>query len=210
MPDTQEITPKTPVEIMKKILHFYPLPSLTLLTFSSLKKGSEEEQTAWIKHFLQGQLTCDLDEVSEGQSRWFAHCNLQGRMISLGRLVQIKDSYFLILPKNIAQTAQQHLEKYAAFSRISIEEKANFQCFGLNSETPIENYPTTQNTVLTQDPLTLISLGEQRWLGLSREIPNLSDEFDLIPHDETEWLTQEIQHLSPFLTPETVGEISPA
>jgi folate-binding Fe-S cluster repair protein YgfZ len=34
------------------------------------------------KPFLQGQLTCDLEEISTEQSRLGAHCDIKGRIIA--------------------------------------------------------------------------------------------------------------------------------
>ena len=36
--------------------------------------------------FLQGQLTCDVAEITPTQSRLGAHCNPQGRVISFFRI----------------------------------------------------------------------------------------------------------------------------
>jgi folate-binding protein YgfZ len=73
------------------------------------------------KKFLQGQLTCNLDELNPGQSMLGAHCNPQGRIISFFRLFLTND-YFLSMPKELIPIAQQALQKYAVFFKVKLEE----------------------------------------------------------------------------------------
>lgn len=79
------------------------------------------------KTFLQGQLTCNLDEVTLTQSRLGAHCNLKGRLLSVFRLLLATESpepeYYLILPHALAPTCIQNLMKYAMFSQVQIQDK---------------------------------------------------------------------------------------
>jgi folate-binding protein YgfZ len=79
-------------------------------------KGPDAEK------FLQGQLTCDVREVSQGQARLGAHCNPKGRMLSNFRLFFFEDSYYLQLPSSMLQLALSHLAKYALFSKVSLTD----------------------------------------------------------------------------------------
>ena len=50
--------------------------------------------------FLQGQLTCNLQDITLQQSRLGAHCTHKGRMIASFRLLQTAEqSYLFLLPK---------------------------------------------------------------------------------------------------------------
>src|SRR5688572_28257094 len=69
------------------------------------------------KTFLQGQLTCNVDEVNLRQSRLGANCNHKGRTQSIFRLLQVKDDnvpeYYLVIPRELIASAAQHLLKFA-------------------------------------------------------------------------------------------------
>jgi folate-binding protein YgfZ len=72
------------------------------------------------KKFLQGQLTCNLDEITPETHSLAAHCNPQGRVISLFRIFLLQDQYFLQMPIELLETAQNALKKYAVFFKVSL------------------------------------------------------------------------------------------
>jgi folate-binding protein YgfZ len=65
--------------------------------------------------FLQGQLTCHLDEITPLQSRLGAHCTPQGRIISLFRIFFSQNHYYLQMPTDI-------LQKYAVFFKVELAD----------------------------------------------------------------------------------------
>ena len=67
------------------------------------------------KKFLQGQLTCDLDSVTAGHSIMGAHCNQQGRVISLFYLFALANAYYLLMQRTMIPIAMAVLKKYAVF-----------------------------------------------------------------------------------------------
>lgn len=77
------------------------------------------------KKFLQGQLTCNLEEVTESESKLGAHCNPQGRIISLFRIYLRENSYYLQMPKAIVPIAQNALKKYAVFFKVELNDASN-------------------------------------------------------------------------------------
>lgn len=83
------------------------------------------------KSFLQGQLTCDVNEVNEEESCLGAHCNLKGRVLFNFRLSLEDNHYFLKLPLLMLQTAKTRLLKFAVFSQVSIEIDPRIEKTGL-------------------------------------------------------------------------------
>ena len=79
------------------------------------------------KKFLQGQLTCNMEEISPTQSKLGAHCNPQGRILSLFRIFERDQSYYLVLPQEMLPLATQCLKKYAAFYSATLTEHDNEQ-----------------------------------------------------------------------------------
>ena len=72
--------------------------------------------------YLQGQLTCDVREVTAQRSRLGAHCTHKGRAQALFRLFKRGDSYYLQLPAALVDESIQRLRKYVLMSKITLED----------------------------------------------------------------------------------------
>ena len=71
--------------------------------------------------FLQGQLTCNLQDITLQQSRLGAHCTHKGRMIANFHLLQTAEqSYLFLLPKETLAALQKSLSKYIVFSKAKL------------------------------------------------------------------------------------------
>lgn len=77
------------------------------------------------KKLLQGQLTCNVDDVTPSTSCLGAHCNPQGRVISLFRLFQYQDAYYLYMPKSLVPIALNALKKYSQFYKVELSDASN-------------------------------------------------------------------------------------
>lgn len=71
-------------------------------------------------NFLQGQLTCDVNDVNEQSVSLGAYCDHKGRMLATFRIWLYDSDYYLLLPQRMVQTIVEHLRKYAAFSRVNV------------------------------------------------------------------------------------------
>ncbi|MBS0289878.1 MAG: folate-binding protein YgfZ [Proteobacteria bacterium] len=100
-----------------------PLSHLGCLNFS----GKEA------KAFLQGQITCNIDDINPSHALLGAHCNLQGRMLCFFRAYTtiFEEAYKLVLPQDMLEIAQQNFKKYALFSQVQIEILANLTGIGI-------------------------------------------------------------------------------
>ncbi len=67
--------------------------------------------------FLQGQLTCNLERVTDAQSIAGAYCNIKGRVITDFRLFKRDDTYFLQTGHGLGAVLKQTLDKYIVFSK---------------------------------------------------------------------------------------------
>lgn len=72
--------------------------------------------------FLQGQVTCDVREVTENNSLLGAHCDPKGRIQFIFRLFKRGDDFYLQMTRELIPHAINLLQKYAQFSRIKLEE----------------------------------------------------------------------------------------
>jgi folate-binding protein YgfZ len=77
------------------------------------------------KKLLQGQLTCDIEEISQTQSRLGAYCTPQGRMLSLFRIFLYGDDFYLQMPAEIVANTIATLKKYAVFFKVNITDASS-------------------------------------------------------------------------------------
>jgi tRNA-modifying protein YgfZ len=84
--------------------------------FSALKIfGADAER------FLQGQLTCNLEQVTTETVHYGACCNAKGRIVANFIISFDGESYWLVLPSLSAEVLEKHLQKYKVFFKASIE-----------------------------------------------------------------------------------------
>ncbi len=74
--------------------------------------------------FLQGQLTCNVQEVDQTHSRPGAHCTPKGRMVSDFLLAQTgsPEQFFLRLHRETLAALQKALGKYIVFSKAKLRD----------------------------------------------------------------------------------------
>ena len=75
--------------------------------------------------FLQGQTTCDINEVVENKSQMGAFCNPKGKVIAVFLVTKTTTGFLLILPKSILLTIQELLGKYKLRAKVDIAEIEN-------------------------------------------------------------------------------------
>lgn len=84
------------------------------------------------KKFLQGQITCNIDEVTQSHAQLAAHCTAKGWVVSLFDVLQMaEDSFFLRMPTDLCSKAKQALGKYALFSKVTLTENKNWTLLGM-------------------------------------------------------------------------------
>ncbi|WP_232849005.1 CAF17-like 4Fe-4S cluster assembly/insertion protein YgfZ [Amphritea pacifica] len=75
--------------------------------------------------FLQGQLSCDVQQLSAGKSLLGSHCNIKGSMISLSRLMPVENGFWLRTERPILDTAMANLKKYMIFSKAESHNRSD-------------------------------------------------------------------------------------
>jgi hypothetical protein len=84
--------------------------------------------------FLQGQLTCNMQDISCSNSALGAHCSNKGRAIATFRLSQVTENgYQFLLPQSILPALQKSLSKYIVFSKAALREaSADYLVLGVS------------------------------------------------------------------------------
>ena len=161
------------------------------------------------KKLLQGQLTCDVEEVKHNESRLGAHCTPEGRVVSLFHLFLLQNDYYLLMPRSMVPIELKALKKYASFYKVELSDaSAHFSILGyagsklsealldtaisipLNTKTPRYLIVGTHHDIESlrnniENQITLITDEQWKCLNLSDGIPNIYPETSgkLLPHE---------------------------
>ncbi len=121
----------------------YPIPHLGILKIS----GSDAAK------LLQGQITCNVNDITETKSSLGALCNPKGRVLSTFLLIKTPDGFLMILPIDLLDSIQKKLRMYILRSDATVNNVTENLClFGLNDQTKpnnIERFNTHQDTFIS-------------------------------------------------------------
>ncbi|OCG61394.1 tRNA-modifying protein YgfZ [Gilliamella sp. GillExp13] len=81
--------------------------------------------------FLQGQITNDINRLSEKSTLYAAHCDNKGRMWTTLLLFQRDNDIYYIERKSVVKKQIAELAKYAVFSKVTIEPVEDLNMVGL-------------------------------------------------------------------------------
>ncbi|MGN7742998.1 CAF17-like 4Fe-4S cluster assembly/insertion protein YgfZ [Pseudomonas sp. 22526] len=118
--------------------------------------------------FLQGQLTCNLNYLSDSQSSLGARCTQKGRMQSSFRILLEGDGCLLAMATELLEPQLADLKKYAVFSKAKLsDESALWVRFGLgNAESVLTGLglqlPPEDGAVARNDGLIAIRVSAER------------------------------------------------
>lgn len=168
--------------------------------------------------FLQGQLTCDVTEITEVQSRLGAHCDAKGRIQATFRLFFYQDAYYFLLPRRMLPHLLQCLQKYAVFSAVNLVDVTHrWEIKGIvgDSASTILNQhaalPITPNSVTACDSgISLAISNTPRFILLASDkklISLIDSTFKELPINN--WHLLDIMAGIPTIYPETIAQFTP-
>lgn len=166
--------------------------------------------------FLQGQLSCDMEEIDQRGSGLGAHCNIKGAMLALYRLLAVEGGYWLRTSQEIRQAAQANLNKYIIFSKAETSDLSE-EIVGLGLSGPgavalvervLDRAPSEPGGTIRSGQRLAVKVPGKRyelWLPLSEALellPNLLDSATL--GGTAQWELLEIQAGIPDLRADSV------
>ncbi len=182
----------------------YPVAHLAVLTVS----GKDAAQ------LLQGQVTCDVKELTDTKSSLGALCNPKGRAITTFLLIKTSDAFLVILPEALLETVKKRLQMYILRSAVTLTDSSNQLCLmGLSVPAMLAEplFNTTQ-----QDNITVnFSTTHPRYLVIAdtdKAIALWSERVDnqqFKPTNSDQWRYLDILSGIPWLTAETSEEFIP-
>lgn len=96
----------------------YAVAHLATLTVSGLDAAA----------FLQGQLTCNVQELTASQAHIAALCNAKGRAVATFIIAKTGDAFLLILPVELLETVRQRLGKYVLRADVRLTDSSDDYC----------------------------------------------------------------------------------
>ncbi len=175
--------------------------------------------------FLQGQLTCDVQQVSAHHSVLGAYCSPKGRALACLRLFKREQTYYLELPQVLVESTITRLRKYVLRAKIELqngnEDLVSMGIAGpatpalLSERLGLTDGELTVDTVLQADGITLISLpGSTPRFELHGTIADMQAVWrqltpDLLAVGAEAWRLLDILAGLPTVYPETVEAFVP-
>lgn len=194
------------------------LPNTFLISLDSYSAISlkGEEQT----NYLQGQVTCDVNNSNDDNLLIGAHCNAKGKVFSAFRLVNRDSAHLLIQPKASISGSITELKKFGVFAKVDIASTDELSFFALVGEQAPdilkENFnqiPDNLTPVVQSNTTTLIYIaGKQaRYLLIdeSETLTNIVEALNTPIYSSPLWSLLEITEGFPQLSDEFSGEYVP-
>jgi tRNA-modifying protein YgfZ len=158
--------------------------------------------------FLQGQVTCDVQQLSLGHSLIGARCNPKGRALADFLLCQpSEDQLLLVMNHRLVQQNIEELSKFAAFFKTQLlDASKDYQLIGIcgeEAETLASNIPASYHYPLSDGRQLLIVPTEDApsaWKELSASAAPTGNEF---------WHLQDIRAGLGHVQTETVAMFVP-
>ena len=201
-----------------------PLPSLNELPenywlsvnqLNAIRLSGEEK----VK-YLQGQVTCDVSELTSDKLLHGAHCDAKGKALSIFRLITRDDDLLLIQPQASIELSLAELKKFGVFAKVDIttSDDLDFICLaGEQSQQYIQSkcatLPNEHTPVITYQSLTICYLAgtTARYLvtGHSKEISAFIADATMPEVASRIWQLMEINEGFPLLSPASVQKYVP-
>ncbi len=95
--------------------------------------------------FLQGQLTNDIEAVSQSRGQLSSYCTPKGRMLAVFYICPTQNKYLIVLRKDVAAAVMQRMQMFVLRSKVTIEpSSADRTLFGVAGAS-IESVLSTLN-----------------------------------------------------------------
>ena len=189
----------------------HPINYLSVLTISGRDAAK----------FLQGQVTCDTDAITETRGSMGAYCSAKGRTICTFLAIRKKDSFLLILSTELLDQVKKRLQLYVMRDDVQLTDDRDHYClFGLNAPSsaasslnlPEQVFSSTENNAVKwlkmpsqQSRFIAVANAENAikcWTKLTE-----NNQFESTSGNE--WLYQDMLSGIPWLTAETTEQYIP-
>ncbi|WP_371188381.1 tRNA-modifying protein YgfZ [Thalassotalea maritima] len=170
--------------------------------------------------YLQGQVTCDMNKLSDKGLLVGAHCDAKGKMFAAFRVINHFGQRLLIQSKASIAASMAQLQKYGVFAKVDIKQSDELAFLTLVGEQGVAlieqqfgKVPDSFNPVVQHQQTSIIYLAGDlpRYLIVATEqtIADLQAQSELPKFDGQLWAALEIQSGFVHLNEAAVGEYVP-
>ncbi len=188
---------------------------IELTDFSAISLAGEEQSK-----YLQGQVTCDVNNSTAQNLLVGAHCDAKGKVFSVFRLINRSAAHLLLQPKACISNSLKELQKFGVFAKVTIEEVQDLTFIALvgkhansllhqefsqvpDSLTPVVQVGSTSLIYLAGEQPRYIIIDEQS--AISAIMKNLA----LPTYKHPVWDLLEITQGFPILSAQSSGQYVP-
>ncbi len=175
-----------------------------------------DEQTS----YLQGQVTCDVNNSNDNNLHIGAHCNAKGKVFSVFRLINRNSAHLLIQPKASICGSISELKKFGVFAKVDITPTDELSFIALVGEQAVDflqdnfnKIPDSLTPVVQSNTTTLVYIaGKQaRYLLIDENqvLDKTVSKFKLPIYQSSVWNLLEIQEGFPQLSNASSSEYVP-
>lgn len=170
--------------------------------------------------FLQGQLTCDIREITDETSLPAAYCNQKGRAIASMQVIKQGGEFLLVLSADLVEKVSKRLKMFVLRSDVNVEApSATSRIFGVISpENPYiaeapeslrlpdseKNASVTDSTITVRMPYEPI-----RYLHIINQDLKIDEATSNTKECTHKWLLDDIESGYPLVTSNTSEEFIP-
>ncbi len=178
-----------------------------ITSFSIIAVSGEHAET-----FLQGQLTCNIKEITHQQASLAAFCNAKGRVISTLLIYKHANSFYLLLPESLQEQVAKRLQMYILRSKVVLASVTEQHCligFTLSEEkASADELPEHAFSIVDIDNTACIKLPGQtlnRYLLLAecdhaaKLWQHISTRYRLTPTSSAAWTDDDITCGMPWI-----------
>ncbi len=188
---------------------------ISLDNYSAISLQGDEQNK-----YLQGQVTCDVNNSNDSNLLIGAHCNAKGKVFSVFRLINRNSAYLLIQPKASLSGSISELKKFGVFAKVDItatDELSFFALVGTQAASILQDnfhqVPDSLTPVVQSKTTTLVYLAGQqaRYLLIddTQVLEKVISKLNLPIYNSTLWNLLEINEGFPQLSSECSGEYVP-
>lgn len=166
--------------------HLYTLSHLAIIEVNGEDAG----------RFLQGQLTCNINELTSEHASIAAFCNAKGRMISTLLVMRTQFGFLLVLPASLLDTVSKKLQMYILRAKVTLATPENLTLIGIIGQPDIPDItPPDQDFSCSanEDTLLIKMPCNQRFLCIAPLNTTSAPPFSTLPDGPlAEWRFQDI------------------
>ena len=162
---------------------------------------------------LQGQITSDMEKVSEDNCVMGSICDIKGRVVS-SFIVAInqkeKHSFFLVGETKALEATQKILEKYKPFYDCSLKQKEDIKFYAIEEDCLIMNFPESKLEISFQNYDSFFRL---HYLEKKYHLVAFTESEEFkgynISNDKLPWELDEIINQNFEITSEVINKFTP-